>query len=254
MAPLDKTVFIDPLDPSAFIAPPGGTSPGFTQDLQDILGNAGDPTDGFDELLAGLGQLVNLWDAASAAQDTELDAVLTELAAADHTSADNAMTDFSNSFAAGSAIVAGAQALGVPDMGTLETLWLSPNTTRVPVPTTPGGQVPGHITKGDPPFTWDWKFTFFNVGNGGVRGVSLLQSTSEITGTRLVSKSALYKVPAPVPPTMWNAQDLVVGIDFNPDAVGVFSSFIVLDADYPQLGNKVPRGFTVNVEAKPAKP
>jgi hypothetical protein len=76
MAPLNKAVFIDPLDVTEFIATPQNTSPGFTQDVIDTLGNAGDSTDGFDQLVAAVGQLIDGWDAATAAQDADLDAVL----------------------------------------------------------------------------------------------------------------------------------------------------------------------------------
>lgn len=137
MAPLNKTVFIDPLDVTEFLGGQQNPSPGFTQDVLDTLGNAGDSTDGFDDLVAGVGQLIDGWDQATAAQDADLDAVLALAGQSNPAPLDNSFSAFQGAFDTGNQIVATGSGLATP--GLLE-LPLNPyfnlGYTTAPVQTT----------------------------------------------------------------------------------------------------------------------
>ena len=117
MAPKDKTVFIDPLDLSEFVPGPSETTGTFSQDVIDILGNAGDSTDGFNELLAGASALVDEWDQTSAAMDADLDALLALHDTTNPAPLDNSFAAFQSSFDAGNQIITAADALSPPALG-----------------------------------------------------------------------------------------------------------------------------------------
>lgn len=116
MAPKDKTVFLDPLDVSEFINQPGAGDPGFTKDVIDILGNAGDPSDGFDALLQGAGVLVDAWDAAVAAADSDLDALLALNQHTDTAPLDNSFAAFEGTIPYGEGLVSAATQLTPPQL------------------------------------------------------------------------------------------------------------------------------------------
>jgi len=241
------SAFPPPLDES--IIPIASTNPGYGDLVASLLDDAADPADGFDQAVADTSAAIDAWDAALAAQDADLDAILTLLAAADPSPADSSLADYSNSFDAGNALVAGAQGLSVPDIGQLNTLWVSAGTT---VPTPPSGtgvQVPGQITVGDPPFTYLLKTTLVGVGGGGASHVQLTHPGSVITSATLQSAGPIYeKVPgggiSPVP-----SQDVVVAVSIDPVAAGLAQAAVLI---YAGALIPFPRGVAINVQPKPA--
>lgn len=111
------SAFPPPLDPSDI--PSSDSNPGFGDLVNQALAGVADPSDGFDQVVTDTVGLIDELDSVLAAGDTDLDAVLSLLAAADTSNSDAALTDYTNSFADGQSIVSSAQALSVPDLLTL---------------------------------------------------------------------------------------------------------------------------------------
>lgn len=225
-------------------------APGFGDLAASTLGDAGSDADGFDAAVLALSSSVDQWDTAEAEQDTTLDQILTQLEAADSTSVDSSLTDYTNSFDAGNTIVAGAQGITVPGIGPLDTMWVFPYTEQPTPPSSPGAQVPGQITAGDPPFTWTVKNTIAPIGNGGTTAVKLLTPSDVFTAAQLGTVSPFYSITAPDGHTQWQAQDVTVEVSVNPHAAGNFADTLIFTADYHPFNNVVPRRIAIQVLAK----
>lgn len=104
------------LDGSGFIDPAQPLDPGFTQILQDTVGDVGGPGDGFDGIVSEVFGLIDALDAASAEQDAVLDAILAQHQDIDTTPFDNTIQNYVGTFDAGNSIVTDSAALSPPDL------------------------------------------------------------------------------------------------------------------------------------------
>lgn len=221
---------VQPLAPADFDLPGSLPDPGFTQLVNDTLDDLGTSADGVDQDITDVLGIIDAFGSALDEQDNALDAVLTALAATDTTPADNAFNDYTATFPAGDALVAGAQELAVPQLGPLEQAWFSPAVVPAAPPTGGGVQVPGQVTVGDPAFTF--KVTrSIDVSQGGtVTGVRLVNPNAVITAAELISVSAPYFNPNPPGGhAPGNFIDVVIGIDIHPVQAGVFQVVILFD-------------------------
>jgi hypothetical protein len=123
-------VFIQPLDLSHFAASPPGDSPGFTQLVQDVLGDAASPVDGFDAAVGDAAALVEALDKILGEQDAALDAVLVSLDTTNPAPLDNSMLGYTGTAATGAGIIAAGSALAPPNL--LE-LPISPSSGGIPL-------------------------------------------------------------------------------------------------------------------------
>jgi hypothetical protein len=107
-------VFIQPLNLSDFTIGAHGDSPGFTQLVQDVLGDSATPLDGFDAAASDASAIVDLLDKILGEQDAALDAILVTLDTTNPTPLDNSMQGYASTIGTGAQIVSDAQALA-PD-------------------------------------------------------------------------------------------------------------------------------------------
>lgn len=244
---------------SAFPTPPGDsdlppvdTDPGFGDALAAILDDVGSDADGFDQVVSDTVGLIDGLDAVLAAQDADLDTILTLLSETDTSPTSTALGDYANSFGVGNELLASAQGLAVPDLGFLNTLWVGPGTQTVPPPTGPGVQQAGQISVGDPPFTWRWNRGLSSIGPGGVTSARLNTPSNIFTAVRLVN-AFWYNPPFTVDVHHYTGELLVVmDIDINPQVEGIYTDFVVLNLDLPLLGNEIALPIALQVVAKPA--
>jgi hypothetical protein len=122
-------VFLQPLDLSHFAPSAPDVAPGFTQLVQDVLGDAASPVDGFDAALTDAAALVEALDAALGALDGELFNAFAEADLVDpQEAADNAAA-----FAVSSAAINAT----VDNFGTLVGVPATPVAGNPPPPTQP---------------------------------------------------------------------------------------------------------------------
>lgn len=247
-SPIPPPWLVQPLDPANFDLPGSLPDPGFTQLVNDTLGDLGTPADGVDQAITDVLGLVDQLGQALDASDNALDDALTALAAADTHPASDSFTGYLETFSAGNTLINGANALAVPVIGPLRQSWLSPGAVPVAPPVGSGVQVPGQITVGDAPFVFKVTRSIVIGQGGSVQSIDLLNANSVITAAHLLSTSAVYnKVPpngvSPVPTV-----DAVIGIDVHPVQAGTFEVFIRVNGPQP-LPAAVQ--IAVDVAAKP---
>lgn len=245
-SPVPPPWLVQPLDPADFDLPGSLPDPGFTQLVNDTLGDLGTSADGVDQDITDVLGIIDLFGQALDENDNALDAVLTALAAADTTPADNAFSNYTATFATGDSFVASADALAVPQLGPLEQDWFSPSSVPVAPPTGSGVQVPGQITVGDSAFVFKVTRSFDLFAGGTVQSVDLLNANAVITGATLISTSAVYtKIPpggvSPAP-----FQDAVIGVNVNPVQAGAFEVFIRVN-----LTKGLPGGVQIAIDVHP---
>jgi hypothetical protein len=129
-------LLIQPLDLSQFTPDEQTRNPGFGDLVNSELAGIADDTDGVDQEITAVLGLVDLLDAAGAAQDADLDAILALLDLAQPGHVDQAFNDFAGAQPGAEGFVAGVTSIAVP---TIE---------RVPM-VAPNGQ--SVITIGAPP-------------------------------------------------------------------------------------------------------
>ncbi len=127
----DSSVLIEPLvlDPADF--PPLPLQPGFAQLVQDELGTAGTPDDGFDAVFTEVVGIVDALDAALGGLANDLLDAFAEADLVDPAAA-------SDNLVAGTAAVSASSSL-VDNLGTLITIASTPTAPPTPPSAPPGG-------------------------------------------------------------------------------------------------------------------
>lgn len=225
--------------------------PTFGPDIRQLLGTAGDTGDGWDQAVAALESTIAQWDTEQAAQDAQLDAILTDLAnKTDSSSLDTSMGDYVGSFDAGNAILNTAQGIVLPAAPTVPTWITSVGAVTITPPSGPGVQVPGQVTVGDAPFVFKAVMgapgpQSFQPGNPRI-----LTKSDIFTGVSFVS--AVWESSRSIPGQNVSGAGWVVtlNVNVNPGTAGVFSDWIELDAYNPVLANKFLHPIQVEVRPK----
>lgn len=245
MAPRFPNIFIDPLDPADFVPSPPGATPGFTQDVIDTLGNQGDSTDGFEELLAGAGQLIDAWDAAAAASDADLDAVLTLLDATKPDNLDTSVAGYVSTIPYGASVVSDATLLAPPQL--LE-FPLNANMTvgGIAPPASQSAVDFGSIKLGSAPLVrFLGSSHSVKTGRSGVYGIALAVGDPAIWKIHEV-QGPLYQVPLPGG-AHFTGFDLTDSLVVTPAKLGKFVAQVNI-INSPALGFNVVT-YTVTVVA-----
>jgi hypothetical protein len=206
------------LSPDDYIPNPF-PAPTYTDLVTQLLDDLATDADGFDGVVADASALVDQWDAAAAAQDTDLDTILTIMEATDTSGADNAGNAFESAFATGDQLVAGVQGVTLPDYGQLPTSWVQPGAQ----PVGPGGVGPsaGTVTAGSPAFTSQFELGFpVSSLYGAPDHAQLLASSAPVfTGASMVT--AVLNAEG-------NGYDVTVAVNINPTTAGTFQGTVAI--------------------------
>lgn len=195
-----KPWLVDLLDPSGFIDPTQPLDPGFQQLVNDIVGNAGGPADGFDQIVQELAGFVDALGPALQATEDDLDVILGMLAAGDTSNLDNSFMDYAGAEPASTGFLDSFAALAPPALGLLPL-----NTTGYGNPNLTTGQQThdfGTVKLGSAPQSFQIaRFTviqgeagpFINLTNPTVNG-AIFQSVVDEVDTASGNQRFTYSV------------------------------------------------------------
>ena len=153
-SPVPPPWLVQPLDPADFDQPGSLTDPGFTQLVNDTLGDLGTPADGFDGIITEVFGLVDALDAASTEQDAVLDAIVAQHQDIDPSALDNTIQNYVGTFDAGNAVLTSASGATPPFLGVLP-LSTDPLAAGIPMAPSLVSFDFGTVKLGSPPLVYD---------------------------------------------------------------------------------------------------
>lgn len=223
------------LDGSGFIDPTQPLDPGFTQILQDTVGDVGGPSDGFDGIVSEVFGLIDALDASSAEQDAVLDAILAQHQDIDTTPLDSTIENYVGTFPAGDSILTSAAGATPPFLGVLP-LSTDPLAAGIPMPPAQVSFDFGTVKLGSPALTYDiGKFEQGGPRPFGVSDISIVANTGmDITVQEEEKDSASGDI-----------QRFHYWLQVTPSTVGAFSAEVTwLNTSQPVQTNLI---LTINV-------
>lgn len=225
--------FPAPLDNS--IIPPADSDPGFSDLANKYLGDSStDASLWTDEITGALGTIDSLSSVDSTA-DADLDAILFLLDIALNTDIDTPTNQYSDAFAGENALPDAISALSPAPLPPLPTTWVPTGATSLNPPAGYPAQVPGQITEGDPPFTYQFTGNV-TVSTGFVAGetatVSVERMDAAFSNFQVLSQVGAHYIPPPAGHGTNSYQQINVNmsVDINPATAGVYLLVVVSNA------------------------
>jgi hypothetical protein len=233
--------FPAPLDSSDI--PNVDTNPGFGDLVSQVIGDAADPSDGWDAAVSALEATIAEWDTAASASEVELDTILsTQIPTLDTTALDNSVASFQATLPTSTDLINAVGAIPTPSMGMVDIGWYPRGAYTATPPEGYADVINGQVKQGGAPFTYTFETEVVLLGTGNINGAELPSPNANFTGARLVSVGAPYNANDPNDPGL-QAVNVVIQVDVNPVQPGPWT--VLVKIDYNQ--NPIPPGRVVGM-------